>query len=109
MQVRPHPPFTLDQPRQCQHDRDAGDENEQRKDEIVKAEAFPCHMTHLSTEEATDRAQRWALVAQHPVERPDRSVGTDDPEYIEPTQCIDRHDAASLQGERYVCVAHWTP
>src|SRR5215831_18045993 len=63
-------------------------------------------MTHLSAEEAADRAQCRALVFQHPVKGQDRTVATNDPEYTEPAQRIDRYDAVGLQGERHIYVTH---
>src|SRR5215510_9690493 len=63
-------------------------------------------MTHLSAEEAADRAQCRALVFQHPVKGQDRTVTTNDPEYTEPAQRIDRYDAVGLQGERHVYETH---
>src|SRR5215470_10595996 len=109
VQVCPDLAFFLDQSRQCQHNRDARYENKQRENEIVKGEPFPLHVFQLGPEEVADRAWCGALVAQHPLERPDRAVGADDPEYAEPTQCIDRHDAAGLQCERHFCITHRTP
>ena len=47
--------FMLHQPRQCQHDRNAGDEYEQWKNKIVEREAFPLHVSQLDTEEAAGR------------------------------------------------------
>ena len=101
--------FALDQPRQCQHDRYAGDKNKKRKNQIVKSEAYPLRMAHLSAEETAHRVERRPLVAQDPVQRPDRSIGADDPENAEPAQRIDRYDTAGLQGEQRICVAHKVP
>ena len=39
--------FFLDQPRQCQHNRDARNENEQRKNDFVKGKAFTLHVLQL--------------------------------------------------------------
>src|SRR5262249_21234257 len=101
--------FLLDQARQCQHNRDAGYENEQWKNKIVEGKPFPLHVLQLGPEEVAGRAWCGALVAQHPFERPDRSVGADDPEYAESTQCIDRHDSAGLQCEPHFCITHRAP
>src|SRR5262249_35601852 len=84
----------------------ASDEKEQRKYKIVEAEALPRDMTHLSAEEAADRAQCRALAFQHPVKGQDRTIATNDPEYTEPAQRIDRYDAVGLQGERHIYVTH---
>jgi hypothetical protein len=46
---------------------------------------------------------------QHPFENPDRTVGAEDPEYIEPAQRIDRYDAIGLNGERHFCISHGAP
>ena len=109
MHVRAGLSFFFDKPRQCQHDRHAGDKNKKRKNQVVKAEPDPLRMVHLRAEEIAHRVERRALVAQHPVERPDRSVGADDPENAEPTQRVDRYDTASLQGKQRIYIAHWEP
>ena len=82
-------PFFFDKPWQCQHDRHAGDENKKRKDQVVEAKSHPLRMVHLRAEEIAHRVERRALVAQHPVEGPDRSVSADDPENAEPAQRVD--------------------
>src|SRR5262249_9781497 len=76
-----------------------GDKNKKRKDQIVESEPRPLRMAHLRSEEAAHRVERRALAAQHPVERPDRSVGADDPENAEAAQRVDRYDTASWQGQ----------
>src|SRR4029079_14646923 len=101
--------FALDQPRQCEHDRNTGDENEKWKDEIVEAKALPVGMGYLCAEKFADGAERRAFVAQHPLESDHRTVGADDPENAEPADRIDGEDTACLQCDRNICVAHRAP
>jgi hypothetical protein len=53
--------------------------------------------------------QGLALVLEHPVKGQDRTVPAHNPEYAEPTKCIDRHDTAGLQSERHISVTHRAP
>jgi hypothetical protein len=66
-------------------------------------------MIHLPAEEAAHRVQCRTFVAQHPVKRPDRAIGTDDPENAESAQRVDRHDTTSLQGKQRIYIAHREP
>src|SRR5262249_1578304 len=92
-----------------ENDRHAGDKKKQRKNKIVKAEAFPRNVAHLGAKEVADRTQGLAFITEHPVKSPDRTVAADDPEDTEPAQRIDRCDAAGCQGEWQIHVTHRTP
>ena len=90
----------LDQPREREHDRDAGHEDEQREDEVVEAQSLPLRMLELPSDNGGGRARDRALAGQHFGECLGGPVGTDDPEHGEAAQGIDRGDAA-LCRERF--------
>src|SRR4029079_8680194 len=90
-------PLALDQPRQREHDRNAGDKNEQWKDEIVTAKPLPLGMSHLSAKKFAHGTEHRTLVAQHALKSYHRAIGTDNPKNAEPAHRIHRKDAAGLQ------------
>ena len=89
---------SLDQSRQGKHDRDASNENEQWKNEIVKAKTFPGRVRELIAEKAAGGAGDGSLSLRHFGEPPHRAVQPNDAKHAEAAQRIDRYDAARLQG-----------
>ena len=106
-QMRLRQPFPLHQPRQREHDGDAGDENEQREDEIVEREAFPGDVVQLLAEEFADAADDRPLVGGHVVERPDGAVAAENPEDVEAAQRVDRGDAPRRGNRRNIDETAW--
>jgi hypothetical protein len=82
----------FDQARQREHDRDAGDENEQREDEVVERQAFPGHVMQLSPEEMADATRDRPLAGAHVGKRPDGAVAAYQPEDVETAQRVDRRN-----------------
>ena len=109
VQMRFRPSLALDQPRQCEHNRNTRDENEQGEDEVVETEAFPVGMGYLCAEKFARGAERRAFAAQHPLKSDHRTVGANDPENAESAHRIDGQDTARLQCDRNICVAHRAP
>src|SRR5262249_35187122 len=91
-----------------EHDRDAGEEDEQREDQIVEAQAFPRRVRELLGEEAADRAHDRPLVARHLADRQHGAVAAQDPDEAEAAQRIDRFDALGLQGGLHIDITHGT-
>ena len=104
-QQRPahHPPMglglavTLHHPRQRQHDRNAGHENEQRKNEVVEVEALPGDVNELAPQKAAHAADDRALAARHLGERRRGAVDAEQPKHVDAAQRVDRADAAGLR------------
>ena len=92
--------LALDETRQGKHDRDAGDKNEQRENEIVEAKAFPVLVGELVAEKAADGVDNGAFAMGHFGYAPHRAIKAHDAEHVQATQRIDRYDAASLQNRR---------
>ncbi len=76
------PAFAFDQPRQRKHDRDAGQEYEQRKDQVVEPEPFPGGVLELGAEEAAGAMDKGAFAARHLRERHHGAVEAHDPKHV---------------------------
>src|SRR5665213_1328265 len=71
------PAFPLDQARERKHDRYAGNENEQWKDEIEEIKDFPAGMRQLRAEKITDAADDRSLVGTDLRQRQDHAVAAE--------------------------------
>ena len=89
--------FAFDQAGQRKHDGKAGDENEQRENEVVKMQALPGDVNELAADEVADSADSRAFVAGHLGQRGRGAVDAEQPEQVDAAQRIDRPDAAGLQ------------
>jgi hypothetical protein len=86
--------LALDQVRQGEHDRDADNEQKQRKKEVVEVDALPCHVLELIADILDDRARQAVLSSGHVMQCPGESVSRDDPEHRETAQGVHRGHAA---------------
>jgi hypothetical protein len=96
MQVCFRPSLTLDQPRQRKHDRNAGNENKEGKDEVVEPKTFPLCVGHLCAKKLAHGIEHRAFATQDSLKRYHRAIGADDPENAEATHRIDGKDTACL-------------
>src|ERR1019366_10734823 len=83
----------FNQARQRKHDRHAGDENEQREDEVVELESLPWNVIELKPKEMADPVHDRPLAGAHVVKRPDGAVAAENPEDVEPAQRVDRRNS----------------
>ena len=72
--------LSLDKPRQGQHDREAGDEYQERKYQIVETEAFPVDVGELPAQEIADALEHGTVAVCHFAERPSHGIGAEKPE-----------------------------
>src|SRR5450759_2261625 len=86
-------PFPFNQARQRKHDRHAGDDNEQREDEVVELESLPWNVIELKPKEMADPVHDRPLAGAHVVKRPDGAVAAENPEDVEPAQRVDRRNS----------------
>src|SRR5215471_21079005 len=68
------------QVRKREHYRNAGDENEERKYQVVEREAFPLDVTELIPDEGSGVAQNVALAVGHFAKRPRDSITAKNPD-----------------------------